>query len=115
MDAFGNYSGVTSAGDGLPTPINANLNYTVAGETHAFYIASADKAASLGFNYTVGTARNVFASDTNIEILEGSSSIYPFGTVFSPRVFNGTVYYTTGAGGPTINFDCSNLGETKSK
>ena len=115
---LGTAFGVLSVGDGLPTPLNLDLNYSVAaGETHAFYIASEDKSAGAGFNYTVGTAvGNVFSSDTNLEVLEGVSSIYPFGTTFSPRVFNGTVHYTTAGGGtPVSSFDvdCSDLGESQ--
>ena len=58
---------VTSAGDGLPTPLNLNLGQTIAaGETGAFYVTT----TSGGMNYTDGTTTgDVFASDANIEFL----------------------------------------------
>ncbi|QIE59017.1 HYR domain-containing protein [Rasiella rasia] len=112
---IGNAPGVVSAGDGLPTSLNLALNYPVlAGETHAFYIASPNKAATLGFNYTTGTAvGDVFAADPNMEILEGSAVIYPFGAIFAPRVFNGTVEYTTGGGSSDVSMfevGCDDVG-----
>jgi hypothetical protein len=84
-----------------------------AGETHAFYVTPTDFSTG-GFNYTNGNAvGDVFASDANIEFLEGAGSGYPFnGTLFSPRVFNGNIIYDAGSGmSTTIDFDCSNLGE----
>ncbi len=115
---IGTAPGVVSAGDGLPTPLNLALDYAVmAGQTYAFYISSPNKAASLGFNYTNGTnVGDVFAADATIEILEGVAVSYPFGTIFSPRVFNGTVEYTAGTGGgssTTIDFDCDDVGENQ--
>jgi len=102
---------VTSAGDGLPTPLNLSLGITIpAGETYAFYVAS----VAGGMNYTNGgTAGDVFASDDNIEFLEGAGGGYPFGpALFSPRVFNGNIRYVTGSSsGATIEFDCDDLGE----
>ncbi len=116
---IGTAPGVVSAGDGLPTPLNLALDYAVmAGQTYAFYISSPNKAASLGFNYTNGTnVGDVFAADATIEILEGVAVSYPFGTIFSPRVFNGTVEYTAGSGAPgpvtTFDVDCSDVGENQ--
>ena len=102
---------VTSAGDGLPTPLNLNLGQSIAaGETGAFYVTT----TSGGMNYTDGTTTgDVFASDANIEFLEGAGKSYPFGgSTFSPRVFNGNIIYDVG---PVIDndisFDCSMLGE----
>ena len=51
----------------------------------------------------------VYASDDNIAILEGTGNIYPFGTVYFPRVFNGVVHYEPGVFGdselPSISAD----------
>ena len=111
---IGTAPGVVSNGDGVATPLGLALNYAMAaGETHAFYVTPTDFSTG-GFNYTNGTGvGNVFASDANIEFLEGAGSGYPFnGTLFSPRVFNGNIIYDAGAGmSTTIDFDCSNLGE----
>jgi hypothetical protein len=76
---------VTSAGAGVPTPLNANINVPIsAGSRQAFYISP---TTSIGFSYSGGTGvGNVMASDANMEVLEGATSIYPFGTTFQPRV-----------------------------
>jgi len=111
---IGTAPGVVSNGDGVATPLGLALGYAMAaGETHAFYVTPTDFSTG-GFNYTNGNAvGDVFASDANIEFLEGAGSGYPFnGTLFSPRVFNGNIIYDAGSGmSTTIDFDCSNLGE----
>ena len=52
-------------------------------------------------NYTDGTSQgSVYTSDANMQILEGVGLEYPFsGTPFSPRMWNGTIYYSTATGG----------------
>ncbi|MCT8340831.1 HYR domain-containing protein [Flavobacteriaceae bacterium TK19130] len=104
---------VTSAGDGLPTPLGLNMDLAIAaGETVAFYVTS----TSGGVNYTNGTTTGaVFASDDNIEFLEGSGKSYPFGaSTFAPRIFNGDIIYDVGPPVDNdITFDCSQLGENQ--
>jgi hypothetical protein len=115
---IGTAPGVVSNGDGVVTPLNLTLNYTIpSGETHAFYVTPTDFSTG-GFNYTNGTATgNVFASDANIEFLEGAGKGYPFsGTTFQPRVFNGNIQYeagAAGAGGMVVDFTCDDLGLTE--
>ncbi|RFN57619.1 HYR domain-containing protein [Marixanthomonas ophiurae] len=104
---------VTSAGDGLPTPLNLSLGQTIAaGDTGAFYVTT----TSGGMNYTDGTTTGaVFASDDNIEFLEGAGKSYPFGvSTFDPRVFNGNIIYDVGPQiDSDVSFDCSMLGENE--
>tara|TARA_R110002072_G_scaffold1587_1_gene13347 strand:+ start:150532 stop:154179 length:3648 start_codon:yes stop_codon:yes gene_type:complete len=112
---IGTATGVVSNGDGAVTPLGLALDYQIpAGETHAFYVTPTDFSTG-GFNYTNGTATGaVFASDANIEFLEGAGKGYPFsGTTFAPRVFNGNIQYSAGAGASTttIDFDCEDVGE----
>lgn len=111
---IGTAPGVVSNGDGVATPLGLALGYAMAaGETHAFYVTPTDFSTG-GFNYTNGNAvGDVFASDANIEFLEGAGSGYPFnGTLFSPRVWNGNIIYDAGSGmSTTLDLDCSNLGE----
>lgn len=99
---------ITSAGDGLPTPLNLDLGVTVAaGERVAFYVTTLNG----GMNYTNGsTTGALFASDANLEFYEGRGMGYPFSGGFEPRVFNGNILYTTG-GGSTLDFTCADLGE----
>jgi hypothetical protein len=84
---------------GTPTPIPININITIsAGQTYAFYVTSTNIAVSQ--NYTDGTAAgSVYASDANIQFLEGAGMEYPFaagGGIFTPRVWNGVIHYDTG-------------------
>ena len=114
---IGTAPGIVSNGDGVATPLNLTLGYTIpAGETHAFYVTPTDLSTG-GFNYTNGTGvGNVFAADANIEFLEGAGKNYPFtGTTFQPRVFNGNIIYEAngaGAGGMIVDFTCDDLGLT---
>jgi hypothetical protein len=100
---------VTSAGDGLPTPLGLSLGINVAaGERVAFYVTTING----GMNYTNGsTTGNLFASDANLEFYEGRGMSYPFTGGFEPRVFNGNIHYTTGATGGGLEFTCADLGE----
>jgi len=83
---------VTSFGAGSSTPIPIPLNVTIpAGQRYAFYIHTED------LKYTNGTAAgNVYASDANLQFLEGCGkggdlfSLFTFPT----RIFNGVIYYT---------------------
>jgi len=110
---IGTATGITSAGDGLPTPLNLTLGQTVAaGETAAFYVTTTGG----GMNYTDGsTVGNTFASDDNLEFYEGSGAAYPFGSfIVAPRVFNGNIIYEVGPQiDNNVNFDCSMLGENE--
>ncbi len=104
---------VTSAGDGLPTPLGLSLGQDVtAGDTVAFYVTTITAGATM--NYTNGTTPGaVFASDANIEFLEGAGGGYPFNVTFTPRVFNGNIIYDASTLSTTIDLDCSNLGENQ--
>ena len=93
----GSATGVVSQGMGNPTPIPIPVNVTIpAGQTYAFYITSTDGSTNL--NYTNGTnPGGVFASDANLQFLEGVGLDYPFaGSPFSPRVWNGNIHYILG-------------------
>jgi hypothetical protein len=79
----------------MPTPIPINFSVPMAaGDTVAFYVT-----LQTGFgivNYTNGTAvGNVYAQDANIQQHEGYGGVY-FGLAFSPRVWNGKIYYESG-------------------
>jgi hypothetical protein len=39
---------------------------------------------------------DVFESDGNLQLLEGTGSAYPFGFNIDPRIFNGTMFYSLG-------------------
>jgi hypothetical protein len=97
----GTANSLVSNGDDVPTPIPISVNVTIpAGQTYSFYITG-DGTGS-GVNYTNGTAEHaVYVSDSNIEILQGIGIAYPFGLTFSPRIWNGTVYYNSSSSAAT--------------
>ena len=77
---------VVSAGG--PTKINCGSLNLLAGQTYALYITT-DGGTSV--NYTDGV--NTY-SDANITLTLGVGKSYPFGATFSPRTWNGNIYYT---------------------
>lgn len=92
----GTTSGLTSAGNNLPTTIPIPIMVSIpAGQTYGFYVTN-DFGA--GTSYTDGTsATNVLGSDANISIIGGVGKSYPFGLTFNFREFNGTVNYNLGS------------------
>lgn len=86
---------ITSAGTNLPTNLGLNLNQALTGgQTYAFYVTI---QGSIGYNYTDGTGvGNTAAQNGDLIIQEGTGKEYPFLANFTPRVFNGTIYYSTG-------------------
>ncbi len=85
-------STLTSNGNSAITPIPATLAITIpAGQTYAFYIV-----ANTGPNvrYSTGTSLGaVYAQNSEIQILQGSTGNIYFSVTTSPRAFNGTVRY----------------------
>lgn len=87
---------VTAQPFGTPTPVPIPVNVTIpAGQTYAFYVTSTN--VSVSQYYTNGSTQGaVYASDGNIQFLEGIGLEYPFsGAPFSPRVWNGRINYST--------------------
>ncbi len=92
----GTATGPIAAGTDLPTPVtfaspvilNASTTYGIAlviDGTHSF-------------RYTNGTGGNQAYSDANLSLALGAAGNVPWTTVFTPRVWNGTFYYSTGVG-----------------
>src|SRR5436190_17302370 len=96
---LGTAVGVVAAGTGIPTPIPVMFSVTIpAGQTYGFYVTTHSGTAA----YTNGTTLDaVFVQDANIQVREGKGNAYPFGGNFSPRVWNGNVYYTSGCASAT--------------
>lgn len=94
---LGSAAGVVSAGAGLPTPVPLTLNVPIVpGQVQGFYVTTT--AATL--SYTNGSVLGaVFAFNSDIQFLEGIGKAYPFGGTFSPRVWNGRIYYVPGSSG----------------
>ncbi len=83
----------TTAASGQTPLVGAFFIPITASATTGFYITSTNS----GVSYTNGTSvGNVAASDTFLSVLEGYGKSYPFGSTFSPRIWNGTFSYAPG-------------------
>ncbi|HXH18330.1 MAG TPA: S8 family serine peptidase, partial [Chitinophagales bacterium] len=88
---IGSATGTNSNGMNSATPIPIPINIIIpAGETYAFYITGTDGSMRYSFGTAVG---NTASQDANIIIREGTSNVYPFSSVFSPRIWNGEISY----------------------
>lgn len=90
-------SNLTTAGSDQPTylPIDVDISLS-GGATAAFYVTN-NSVGDPNTEYSDGTVLGaVLASDANIQVLEGSGVSFLFNSAFSPRQFNGTVYYSAG-------------------
>lgn len=93
----GSVNGVLGQGIGVPTALPLSLRVFVpSGETRALYVTLTN---GMLLEYTNGSAvGSVAAANTDLEILEGAGIAFPFGNAFTPRIWNGTVYYRVGPG-----------------
>ncbi len=69
----------------LTTPLTLS-----AGQTYSFYLTRTD--ASVRYT-TTSNEYAVYASNSDMEILEGVGKSHPFGATFRPRMWNGQVVY----------------------
>ncbi len=95
---IGTAVGVASAGTDVPTPLNVGATHTiVAGDINGIALSLTPTAGAAGHTYTNGTGGNQVYNDGVLELRAGSANNVAFSPgVFSPRVWNGTVYYDTG-------------------
>lgn len=92
---------VVSAGPNLPTMIPISLNIPINEfQTVAFYLTTAGTGPIC--RYTNGTAAcDSLGGNTELVVHEGHGKDFPFGATFTPREFNGTVYYHCPASTPS--------------
>ncbi|MFK7741393.1 MAG: hypothetical protein AB8H80_13840 [Planctomycetota bacterium] len=92
---IGSTTGVVSNGNNVPTQLPIGVcEFIPSGATQAFYVTVTNGTS---INYTNGgTTGDVFASNADLQFLEGAGLAYPFSSDFNPRVFNGTIYYRAG-------------------
>jgi hypothetical protein len=88
----------TSNTQGTPTNIPFSTSISISlnpGQTIGIYLTN--QSGSTLNSYTDGTAvGNVAATNSNLTIYEGYGVAYPFGQLFSPRIWNGTIFYSAG-------------------
>ncbi len=80
---------VTGAGLGVPTTLSVGGLTIPAGQTYGLYI-TATSHSSCSMQYTNGTTDY---QNTDLIIYHGAGKSYPFGATFTPRIWNGTIYY----------------------
>ncbi|MBL0210553.1 MAG: hypothetical protein IPQ13_06510 [Holophagaceae bacterium] len=81
---------VTSLGDNVPTPLPVGGLTLDAGQVYAFYITSTSPIGFGVIRYTNGTTDY---SNSDLTIYHGFGKAYPFANTFSPRIWNGTIFY----------------------
>ncbi|HVS09282.1 MAG TPA: hypothetical protein VMS76_05345 [Planctomycetota bacterium] len=83
----------------IPTPVDTSDFVLPQGQ-----VGMAIRFISAGLRYTNGTGSNQNYSNADIALALGSATNVAFsGTPFTPRVWNGTIYYNIGGGGCTGN------------
>ena len=83
---------ITGMGAGVPTILPIAVNQSIkAGETWSFYITN-NGGTKPNIIYTDGTG--VTYGNSHMTIPEGIGKQYPFGMTYSPRTWNGIIYYT---------------------
>ena len=84
---------VIGRGEGTPTPVPSGSFDAITmkkGETNALYIT----IRTDHFIYSDGTkVGNVLASNSDLLIYEGIGNVYAFGSIFTPRTWNGSLTY----------------------
>lgn len=91
---------VTSAGIDLATFFDVS-DFLLSGlSTTSLYITT---TGSTAMNYTNGSsAGSVYADNGELQILEGVGKSAGFGSTFSPRIWNGSIYYETAGSGSSV-------------
>jgi hypothetical protein len=101
---LGSYTGLVSAGVGVPTYLPLNLDLQInAGQTYGIYIVVTNLGVSNSLRYSSGATSPaefaVAASDFNLQVKSGTICFGPFtGQVAAPvnRLWNGSVLYSIG-------------------
>lgn len=94
---IGTAVGVVSAGTDMPTPISVGTHTIASGDVNGIALSLTPTGGGTGHVYTNGTGSNEVYNDGVLELRAGSANNIAFTPgIFSPRVWNGTVYYQTG-------------------
>ena len=110
-------SNVNSNGPGMGTFVDLSGNGVTltAGTLYGIYMDNVNYAVSGGIAYTNGvTTPEVFSNnDVVLEAYSGTRSpAFTGGAPFTPRVWNGTLYYEAGPAGPSLSASGLNAGGT---
>jgi hypothetical protein len=90
----------TGAGVDMPTHVTLSNSFPLTAGTLYGIALVADPAIT--HHYTNGNGTNQNYSNVDVSLFLGSATNVPFtAPVFSPRVWNGTIYYNVGGGTPS--------------
>ncbi|MBK9385642.1 MAG: PKD domain-containing protein [Planctomycetes bacterium] len=85
----------TSQGPDVPTPLVLQAPFLLTPGSYGIALVAVGSEHA----YTNGTGANQSFSDANLAIALGSATNFPFAApAFTPRVWNGEIYYTLGQG-----------------
>ena len=91
------------AGDDNPSPVTLDNTFLL--DANTLYGMAVVLGPNAGHDYTNGTGGNQFFSNADLSLSLGSASNVPFtAPLFSPRVWNGTIHYSTIPEPSTIAF-----------
>ncbi len=113
--ARGSNANTNGPGVGSFVDLSGNGVTFAAGVEYGIYMDNENYAVSGGISYTNGaTTPEVFAnSDLTLEAYSGTRSpAFTGGAPFTPRVWNGTLYYDAGAAGPSLSVASFTAGST---
>jgi hypothetical protein len=86
--------GITGQGHYTPTSVDIHDLYLPAGTTTGLYVTF--ESGNLGYTNPVnapGTLTTYGGPANHLQLDLGAGLTYPFGTLYSPRIWNGTVHY----------------------
>jgi hypothetical protein len=81
---------ITFTNTGTPTRVNFTNSLTIPQGVNAFYVTLTSGSVNYTNGTTVGTLLN---SNADLQVFEGIGMSYAFGSIFTPRVFNGRIHY----------------------
>ncbi|MBK8977328.1 MAG: hypothetical protein IPM29_15560 [Planctomycetes bacterium] len=103
-------AGQAYVGAGVGQPSNVVFSSALPLAAGQYAVALVNNGAAHAYT-TGGTGFPLTYADANLQLDLGGASNVPFtGTPFSPRVWNGTVYYTLGGGGTFARASASGTG-----
>ena len=102
----------TGTGAGIDNPSNAVLATPITLLANTTYGIAINMDVDVNYTNGTGCPGNQCYDNADIALSLGTAVSGLFtGSVFSPRIWNGTVHYTVGAGSGGLEFTCADLGE----
>jgi hypothetical protein len=95
----------TGVGAGSDNPTNVSLSSPITLNANTTYAIALVLDGTHAHDYTDGTGSNQIYSNSDLTISCGQATNLPFtGQIFTPRVWNGTIYYSVSTSVPVSNW-----------